>query len=507
MSLDAVLARIDADLPVALDRLMELLRIQSVSTDPAYKTEVDKAADWLVADLQSIGIAAEKRPTPGHPMVVGHVGDEGSDVPHLLFYGHYDVQPVDPLNLWNTPPFEPQIEDTENGKVIRGRGASDDKGQLMTFVEACRAWKEVNGTLPCRITFFFEGEEESGSPSLVPFMQENADELKADLALICDTSMVSRGVPSIASQLRGMLKDEFTITGPRIDLHSGHYGGPGLNPLRELSRIVSSFYDEETGKVAVEGFYEGVHEVSAEQLRQWQNCGFDEEEYLTSVGYTVPHGERGYSTLEQQWARPTLEVNGLWGGYNGAGSKTVIPSEAHCKITCRLVGDQDHDKLRVQIRKHVEEHQWYRGEAEARIPMLRLDQMDRDDYDRHEVLRAREEAAAWLQRYPGHPLTGEVEALLGDAAVRLVRGDLVVSRFYLEVEQAFGARLHAERALREAELLGDLDLLAEADELLATADALAAAGGASELDMEDGEDTFEGDPTREEPVPGEVDAG
>ncbi|TDK51245.1 M20/M25/M40 family metallo-hydrolase [Antarcticimicrobium luteum] len=354
MSLDAVLARIDTDLPGSIDRLMDLLRIQSVSTDPAYKAECDKAADWLVADLNSIGIAAQKRPTPGHPMVVGHVGDEGSDAPHLLFYGHYDVQPVDPLNLWNTPPFEPQIEETPTGKVIRGRGASDDKGQLMTFVEACRAWKAVNGALPCRITFFFEGEEESGSPSLVPFMEANADELKADLALICDTSMVSRGVPSIASQLRGMLKDEFTITGPRIDLHSGHYGGPGLNPLREISRIVASFHDEETGRVAVDGFYEGVHEVPAEQLRQWQTCGFDEAEYLNSVGYTVPHGEKAYSTLEQQWARPTLEVNGMWGGYNGAGSKTVIPSQAHCKITCRLVGDQDPDALRKHIRKHVE---------------------------------------------------------------------------------------------------------------------------------------------------------
>ena len=355
MSLDAVLARIDADLPAATDRLMELLRIQSISTDPAYKAECDKAADWLVADLKSIGIEAEKRATPGHPMVVGHVGEDNSDAPHLLFYGHYDVQPVDPLELWDTPPFEPQIEDTENGKVIRGRGASDDKGQLMTFVEACRAWKEVHGSLPCRITFFFEGEEESGSPSLVPFLEENAEELKADLALICDTSMVSRGVPSIASQLRGMLKDEFTITGPRIDLHSGHYGGPGLNPLREMARIVASFHDEESGRVAVEGFYEGVHEVPAEQLRQWQNCGFDEREYLTSVGYTVPHGEKGYSTLEQQWARPTLEINGMWGGYMGAGSKTVIPSQAHCKITCRLVGDMDPDTLRPKIRKHVEE--------------------------------------------------------------------------------------------------------------------------------------------------------
>ncbi|MDX2483713.1 MAG: M20/M25/M40 family metallo-hydrolase [Pseudodonghicola sp.] len=356
MSLDAVLARIDADLPAATDRLMTLLRIQSISTDPAFKSECDKAADWLVADLNSIGIEAEKRTTPGHPMVVGHVGDPDSDAPHLLFYGHYDVQPVDPLDLWTAPPFEPKIEDTANGPVIRGRGASDDKGQLMTFVEACRAWKEIHGALPCRITFFFEGEEESGSPSLVPFMEANAKELKADLALICDTSMVSRGVPSIASQLRGMLKDEFTITGPRIDLHSGHYGGPGLNPLREMARIVASFYDDETGKVTVEGFYEGVHEVPAEQLRQWQTCGFDEADYLHSVGYSMPHGETGYSTLEQQWARPTLEVNGMWGGYTGAGSKTVIPSQAHCKITCRLVGDMDPDALRSRIRKHVEDH-------------------------------------------------------------------------------------------------------------------------------------------------------
>ncbi|UWQ48399.1 M20/M25/M40 family metallo-hydrolase [Leisingera caerulea] len=355
MALNDVLDRIDAELDAATERLMELLRIQSISTDPAYKAECDQAADWLVADLNSIGIKAEKRATPGHPMVVGHVGEDNTDVPHVLFYGHYDVQPVDPLELWNTPPFEPQLEDTPNGTVIRGRGASDDKGQLMTFVEACRAWKDVNGSLPCRITFFFEGEEESGSPSLIPFMEANAEELKADIALICDTSMVSRGVPSISSQLRGMLKDEFTVIGPRIDLHSGHYGGPGLNPLRVLSEVVASFYDNDTGRVAVEGFYEGVHEVPEDQLRQWQNCGFDEAEYLNSVGYTRPHGEKAYSTLEQQWARPTLEVNGLWGGYNGAGSKTVIPSEAHCKITCRLVGDMDPDALRSKIRKHVED--------------------------------------------------------------------------------------------------------------------------------------------------------
>ena len=350
MSLSAVLSRIDDQLPDAIERLMGLLRIQSISTDPAFAQPCQDAADWLVADLQSIGVNAEKRTTPGHPMVVGHIDGPG---PHLLFYGHYDVQPVDPLELWNSDPFDPKLEETPKGQVIRGRGSSDDKGQLMTFVEACRAYKDVNGALPCRITFFFEGEEESGSPSLIPFMKENAAELGADIALICDTSMVAPGIPSIASQLRGMLKDEFTVHGPRIDLHSGHYGGPGLNPLRELSRIVATLHDDQ-GRVAVEGFYDGVYDVPADLLRQWENCGFNEADYLNSVGYTVPHGEKGYSTLVQQWARPTLEINGLWGGYQGAGSKTVIPAEAHCKLTCRLVGDMDPDDLRRKVRAHIE---------------------------------------------------------------------------------------------------------------------------------------------------------
>lgn len=351
MSLTDVLSRIDADLPAATDRLMDLLRIPSISTDPAYSADCDRAADWIVADLNSLGIATEKRATPGHPMVVGHLDGTG---PHLLFYGHYDVQPVDPLNLWHRDPFDPDIHATPAGKIIRGRGSSDDKGQLMTFIEACRAWKAVHGTLPCKLTFFLEGEEESGSPSLVPFMTKHAEELKADIALICDTAMVSPGVPSIAGQLRGMLKDEFTLHGPDRDLHSGHYGGPGLNPLREIARIVASFHNPETGAVAVEGFYEGVHEVPEDMLRQWRNSGFDEAAYLGGVGYTQPHGETAYSTLEQQWSRPTLEINGLWGGYQGAGTKTVIPAEAHCKLTCRLVGDMDPDHVRACIRAHVE---------------------------------------------------------------------------------------------------------------------------------------------------------
>ena len=350
MTLANVLTQIDADIDGAMDRLMTLLRIPSISTDPAYNADCDRAADWLVKDLKSIGIAAEKRITPGRPMVVAHAAGDG---PHLLFYGHYDVQPVDPLYMWHTPPFEPQIEDTPNGKVIRARGAADDKGQLMTFVEACRAWKSVHGTLPCSITFFFEGEEESGSPSMVPFLTENADELRADIALVCDTNMVAPGVPSIATQLRGSVKEEFTLHGPKIDLHSGYYGGPGLNPLREMAKIIASFHDD-AGRVAVAGFYEGVHETPAEILAAWETCGFDAEAFLGAVGYSQAHGEAGYSALEQQWSRPTLEINGMWGGYQGVGSKTVIPAEAHVKLTCRLVGDQDPVAISAAIRSHVE---------------------------------------------------------------------------------------------------------------------------------------------------------
>ena len=210
MSLDAILARIDAELETSLDRLMTFLRIPSISTDPAYKADCQSAADWLVAELASLGVEAEARPTPGHPMVVGHVG-EGS--PHVLFYGHYDVQPVDPLNLWNTPPFEPVIQDTPNGKVIRGRGTADDKGQLMTFVEACRAWKAVTGEWPCRVTFLFEGEEETGSPSLIPFLEANKEELsQPDIALICDTSRFDKETPAIVTSLRGLVGEGIDVT-------------------------------------------------------------------------------------------------------------------------------------------------------------------------------------------------------------------------------------------------------------------------------------------------------
>ena len=349
MSLDDVLARIDADLPAATDRLMNLLRIPSISTDPAFKADCDSAAQWLVDDLETFGIAAEKRTTQGHPMVVGTGGDGAR---HLLFYGHYDVQPVDPLELWDNDPFAPEIQDTPNGPVIRGRGASDDKGQLMTFVEACRAWIAVHGSLPARITFFFEGEEESGSPSLIPFMKENAEELTAELALICDTGLFESRVPAITTMLRGLMGDELTITGPDKDLHSGMYGGPAINPARVLARIIAALHDD-TGRITVPGFYDSVPELPQGLRGQWDNLGFDAAAFLGGVGLSEPAGEQGRTALEMIWSRPTCEVNGMWSGYTGAGFKTVLPSKASAKISFRLVGDQDPFAIRESFRAMV----------------------------------------------------------------------------------------------------------------------------------------------------------
>lgn len=346
-----VLDRIDTDLDAALDRLMTLLRIPSISTDPAFAAQCDAAADWLVADLASIGVDASKRPTPGHPMVIGHADGPGR---HVMFYGHYDVQPVDPLNLWHRDPFDPEIQDTPKGRVIRGRGSSDDKGQLMTFVEACRAWKAVHGSLPAKITFFFEGEEESGSPSLVPFLKENTGELGAELALICDTGLFDDETPAVTTMLRGLLGEEIVVKGPDMDLHSGMYGGPARNPIRVLAGIIAALHDDD-GRVTVPGFYDGVPELSDEMRAQWDALGFDAEGFLGAVGLSVPAGETGRSALEMVWSRPTCEVNGIIGGYTGDGFKTVLPAEARAKISFRLVGQQDPLAIRESFRKMVKD--------------------------------------------------------------------------------------------------------------------------------------------------------
>ena len=347
--LDAVLSHLDANADRAVDRLKELLRIPSISTDPAYHDECDTAADWLVSELRHLGLDADKRPTPGHPMVVAH-GGQGDR--HVLFYGHYDVQPVDPLSLWNGDPFDPETIQTRSGPAIRARGASDDKGQLMTFVEALRAWTEDGRRIPCRVTVLFEGEEESGSPSLVPFLQENADELRADVALICDTGLHDDSVPAIVTSLRGLVGEEVTIQGPDMDLHSGLYGGLARNPARVLTRILGQLHDDE-GRVQVPRFYDGVGEIPADIAASWRALDFSEEAFLGQVGLSSPAGEAGRTGLEQLWSRPTAEINGLNAGYTGAGFKTVLPAKAVAKVSFRLVGGQDPDAIRESFRDWV----------------------------------------------------------------------------------------------------------------------------------------------------------
>lgn len=350
--INAVLDRADKNLPKSLERLFELVRIKSISTDPAYRDECRRAAEWLVKELNSLGFEASVRDTPGHPMVVAHHAGVSENAPHALFYGHYDVQPVDPLALWETDPFEPSIKTEDGHDVITGRGTSDDKGQLLTFVEACRAYKEIEGSLPARITILFEGEEESGSPSLKPFLEANAAELKADFALVCDTSMWDRETPAISAGLRGLVGEEITIKAARRDLHSGYYGGAAANPIHILSRILAGLHDED-GRVTLQGFYDGVEETPDEIKASWDALGTSNEKFLGEIGLSKPSGEKNRSVLELTWARPTAEVNGINGGYAGEGFKTVIAAKASAKVSFRLVGKQDPKAIRRAFRAYA----------------------------------------------------------------------------------------------------------------------------------------------------------
>ena len=350
-NVDAVLAFADAELERSLARLFELIRIPSISTDPAYAEDCGRAAAWLTTELLGLGFDASVRPTEGRPMVVGHAPQ--ADGPHVLFYGHYDVQPVDPLDLWQTPPFEPVLLDTPQGKRIVARGSSDDKGQLMTFVEACRAWKAVTGSLPVRVSVLFEGEEEAGSKSLGPFLDAARDELKADIALVCDTDMWDPKTPAITTMLRGLVGEEIEVTCANADLHSGMFGNAARNPLQVIGDIIHSLRTPE-GAVALAGFYDGVAEVPPAVKASWEALGFDEAAFLGDVGLKIPAGEAGRSVLEQIWARPTCEINGVIGGYTGEGFKTVIPAKASAKISFRLVAGQNPEKIRDAFRAHVQ---------------------------------------------------------------------------------------------------------------------------------------------------------
>lgn len=351
--LTQMLSFADANLPASRDRLFELLRIPSVSAQPAHAADCVHAAEWWRDQLAGLGFKAAVRPTAGHPVVVAHhPGAPGYSGPHVLFYGHYDVQPVDPLSLWHSPPFEPVLADGPRGKRYVARGAVDDKGQTMMFLEALRAWHTAGGGIPAKLTVLIEGEEEVGSVNLEPFLRDNKDALQADVALISDTGMWDAETPAVTTRLRGMTYAEVTLKAANRDLHSGLYGGSALNPINALTKILGDLHDE-TGRIQLPGFYDTVKPVSNSQRAQWDSLAFDEAAFLGDIGLTVPVGEKGYAALERLWARPTADINGIWGGYTGAGSKTVIASEASAKVSFRLVPGQDPDAVMEQFKQFV----------------------------------------------------------------------------------------------------------------------------------------------------------
>jgi acetylornithine deacetylase/succinyl-diaminopimelate desuccinylase-like protein len=353
-SLDAVLDRIDRDIDQSVGRLFEFLRIPSVSTDPDYKDHCRLAAEYVAENLSSLGLEASIRPTGGHPIVVGKTPQgEGEKGPRVLFYGHYDVQPVDPLELWETPPFEPRLATLPDGrKIIVARGACDDKGQAMTFIEACRAFKTVTGKLPLPITMMIEGEEECGSAHLFGFVKDNAAELRQDLALVCDTSMWDPQTPMVTTSLRGLVYEELKLTCADRDLHSGLFGGAAQNPLRVLSKILAALHDD-NGRVTLAGFYDGVPELPADIKADLKALNLGVEDFLAPVGLKVPAGEKDRMLIEQIATRPTAEINGIIGGYTGEGAKTVLPAQAMAKVSFRLVGAQDPHKVRDAFRAFV----------------------------------------------------------------------------------------------------------------------------------------------------------
>ncbi|MCC5921440.1 MAG: dipeptidase [Cyclobacteriaceae bacterium] len=334
-----ILDYVEANKDRFIEELFELLRIPSVSADKKFHGDVKRAAEYVKKQLLEAGVdRAEIHPTKGHPIVYAEkIIDE--NLPTVLVYGHYDVQPADPYELWDSPPFEPVVKD---GKIY-ARGAADDKGQMYMHVKALETMLQTD-TLPCNIKFMIEGEEEVGSENLEIFIKEKKDLLKADLILVSDTSMLSNENPSICVGLRGLSYLEVEVTGPDKDLHSGMYGGAVANPINILSKMIGQLQDDHN-RVTIPGFYDKVQELSAEEREVIKKIPFDVERYKKELNIDEIHGEEGFSTLERTGIRPSLDVNGIWGGYTGEGAKTVLPSKAYAKISMRLVPNQDHHEI------------------------------------------------------------------------------------------------------------------------------------------------------------------
>ncbi|MEK4712299.1 dipeptidase [Sporosarcina sp. FSL K6-5500] len=334
-----------------LGQLKDFLRIPSISALSEHKNDMQQAAEWLLNSFKEAGLEnLSIDETDGQPVVYGDwLHAEGK--PTILVYGHYDVQPVDPLNLWETGPFEPEVRDNK----LYARGASDDKGQVFMHVKAVEALMQKTGGLPVNVKFIIEGEEEIGSPSLEKYIEANKDKLAADVIVISDTGMQGPGQPAVCYGLRGLCGVQIDVQGANSDLHSGLYGGGVQNPIHALAEVLASFRDKE-GTIAIEGFYDNVRPLLDEEREAYQALGFNEDELKEEIGVTELFGEKGYSHLERTWTRPTLEVNGVFGGFSGEGIKTVLPAEAGAKITCRLVPDQDPDEIIEKLNAHIEKH-------------------------------------------------------------------------------------------------------------------------------------------------------
>lgn len=334
-----------------LETLFEFLRFPSISTASEHAGDVRACGEWLEKKLNTIGLNAELHETAGHPVVVAKNKHQEGRL-NVLIYGHYDVQPVDPLELWDTAPFEPVIKDER----IWARGATDNKGQLMAHVLGIQEYIEKNGDVPVNLTCLFEGEEEIGSPNLVPFIEKNKDLLTCDIIAVSDTGMVSRGMPTLGYGLRGICCCEVKVTGPAMDLHSGVFGGAVANPATAVAQLIASLHELD-GKIAIDGFYDDVDPLEKWEREMWASIpNAADQDVLNNTGSPDVYGEPGYSSVERLWARPTAEVNGIGGGYQGEGSKTVIPAEAMAKFSFRLVPDQDPKDIIEKVKSHFKKH-------------------------------------------------------------------------------------------------------------------------------------------------------